>query len=187
MDKIFLDCGSNLGQAFEEFRQILGTKNIQYFLIEPNQFCYDILVQKYTELNYVKIFNLAASDHNGLTTLFFESQFSEGASIISEHNSALYSSSGCHSTIVKTFDLVEWINTYSSQDYQIFLKLDIESSEYAILEKLIHTQSIFKISKIWCEFHSPYMSNPHKLEYQLREQAILEFIGNNHIPFELWK
>lgn len=187
MNKIFLDCGSNLGQAFEGFRQLLGVENTEYFLIEPNKYCYDILVQKYNTLDYVKIFNLAASTYNGNTTLFFESPLSEGGSIILEHNSALYESTRCYSTQVQTFDLTEWVNTFYSQGYELLLKLDIETSEYVILEKLITTQNIHKISKIWCEFHSNYMKEPYKSQYKLREQAIMEFIHQNQIAFELWQ
>ena len=46
MSKLFLDCGSNLGQGYEFFSSIYGS-DCTYHLFEPNIKCYNILVEKY--------------------------------------------------------------------------------------------------------------------------------------------
>lgn len=70
---------------------------------------------------------------------------------------------------------------------EIIIKLDIESSEYDVLEKMIQSKLIFKVRKIYCEFHSQYMDRKNKKNFEKRENSILSFVKKNNICFELWK
>ena len=69
---------------------------------------------------------------------------------------------------------------------EIIIKFDIESSEYDVLEKMIESNIILKIRKIYCEFHSKYMSCEDKREFRSREKKILRFIKKRGIEFEKW-
>ena len=73
------------------------------------------------------------------------------------------------------------------ENTNIVLKLDVESSEYDILESLIKRKIIFKLNKIYCEFHSIYMNQNLKNEYEVREKNILNFVKENNIDLELWE
>ena len=184
--KVFLDCGSNLGQGFEHFRSMLGDEDVTYQLFEPNPSCFAELLTKYGSLINVIVNNCAVSISNSTREFFFRNQFDVGGSIIIDHNNREYSIDNCQKVIVKIIDLVSLIDIYHAMGLEIWVKLDIESSEYDILDKLIATGSISKTSKIYCEFHSQYMKEPAYSQYLARENQILAYVTNNNISFELW-
>ena len=89
--RVFLDCGSNLGQGFEHFRQQLGIKDITYELFEPNPKCFGMLQAKYASLPYVKLHNCAVSNQEGVSTFHFNSEFDVGGTIVHEQYSFYWS------------------------------------------------------------------------------------------------
>jgi hypothetical protein len=86
----------------------------------------------------------------------------------------------------ESVDIAKLIDSLYNDGYNIIVKLDVESSEYDILEHLIETESILKLSKIYCEFHTQYMNEEDKSAYLVRENSILEFAEKNNINFEIW-
>ena len=74
----------------------------------------------------------------------------------------------------------------TSNDCEIVLKLDVESSEYDILESMIETKTIDKIKTIYCEFHTQYMVGESKDVFLNRENKIKEYMQTNNIDFHLW-
>jgi len=190
--KIFLDCGSNLGQGFEHFRNIYGDE-YSYHLFEANPNCTKILFEKYNDLKNVTIINKAVSNKNGEMFFYFQhiDPLSLGGSLLTEHNSKYYNSSDendVEKIKVEVIDITAYINTWCSfiQDCQIILKLDVESSEYDILESLIQTKTIHKIKKMYIEFHTEYMVDGEIKNILLkRENQILEYLKNNDIDYVL--
>lgn len=183
-NNLFLDIGSNLGQGLENFKNIYGD-SFDYYLYEPNPYCVNVLYQKYEHLTNVRIFNVAVSNKNTTSTFYFDTDFSLGGSIIQKHNDG-YLLENIENINVNTLDILQLLNQLPKQYTKFILKLDVESSEYDILESLMSSNQIFKFSKIYCEFHTQYMKPETKLQYQLREDDILKFIQINNIPFENW-
>ena len=68
------------------------------------------------------------------------------------------------------------------------MKLDIEGSEYDLLEKLIQNNILVKIKKLYVEFHNQYVSEKILEQYNLdlRKQDILNYLSNNKIEYEIW-
>ena len=54
---------------------------------------------------------------------------------------------------VQAIDLSSWILKNFSEKDNIILKMDIEGSEYDVLEKMIKDGSIYLINELWIEFH----------------------------------
>jgi FkbM family methyltransferase len=183
MKKYFLDCGSNLGQGYEYFRQKYGDAYF-YMLFEPNINCYNKLIEKYT-CNNTKIFNNAIYIDESTKQFNFVTEYCVGGSIIENHNSAILNKT--QSTNVKCIDICTVINSLLLEDCEIIIKFDIESSEYDVLEKLIETKLIHKIKKIYCEFHTQYMNEKDRQIFVPREQKILKYISDNNISLELWR
>lgn len=184
MKNIFLDCGSNIGQGFEHFKQIYGD-SYEYHLYEPNPNCFSILVSKYGNINNVFLNNKAVFINNTQLKFYFTDDFSEGGSIVEKHNNNYYDNNKVNSILVDCIDINLLIDQYDSND-NIVLKLDVESSEYDIIEYLIETKTIFKLNKIYCEFHSQYMKDETKKKYLQRENNIIKFMEENKINFQLW-
>ena len=184
-NNLFLDIGSNLGQGFDHFKNIYSD-SFDYYLYEPNPHCVNVLYQKYEHLTNVHIFNLAVSNKNTITNFYFQNDFSQGGSIILNHNDIFYSHSTVQNIPVATVNISYILNRLSPQYTNIVMKIDAESSEYDILDSLISSNQIFKFSKIYCEFHTQYMKPETKPSFQSRENNILNFIHLNNIPFTLW-
>lgn len=187
MPIIFLDCGSNLGQGFEEFRTKYGTDDIVYIMFEPDVKCYNKLQEYYGNLDYVQINNCAVAAHDGNLTFYTTKDYDQGGTVIYDHNNNYYDNNNAQSYQVAAVDLIKTVNDLSSPHNNIIIKLDVESSEYDILESMIATETILKVKKIYCEFHSQYMREPERSQYQERQQAILAYVREHNINFELWK
>lgn len=185
MNNVFLDCGSNLGQGYEHFKTVYGD-SYKYILFEPNPHCYEILKNKYGNIPNVEIYNKAVSNVKTTFTFYYNEDYSQGGSIIENHNSYFYNSKDVKKITVDSINLIEFINNIFNENTNIIIKLDVESSEYDILESLISTKTIFKLSKIYCEFHSNYMSHDHYQQFLNKEHSILNFVKSNNINFELW-
>ena len=183
MKKYFLDCGSNIGQGYEYFRQKYGP-SYEYILFEPNPNCYNVLVDKYINDKNVTVYNKAVYVKDCIMPFKFVTDFCVGGSIIEGHNSAYFDKK--QETQVDCFDLINKIDYLAKDNSEIIIKLDIESSEYDVLEKMIETKTIFKVKKIYCEFHTQYMNAADRVIYVPRETKIMEFIQANNIAFEIW-
>jgi len=187
MKNLFLDCGSNLGQGFEEFKNMFGIDNIDYHLFEPNPFCFQELTKKYSQVSYITLHNTAVGIEDKTVQFYYKNNFDVGGTVVFEHGNNLFSNTRSHLTSVTCINLINHIQHVLKFYDKIFMKLDIESAEYDILEKLIETKLIHNLSKLFVEFHSQYMDPETKKYYELRERNILDYIKNNNIDFTLWK
>jgi FkbM family methyltransferase len=183
--KAFVDCGSNLGQGFEHFKKKFK-RNFDYFLFEPNPNCYNILKEKYEENKSISIFNNAVYTDNSLKTFTFTEDFDVGGSIVKDHNSNYPTSQNKYTVDIQCINFDEFIDKLSKNYRKIYVKLDIESAEYDVLEQLIQSSNINKLSEIYCEFHSQYMTDSDKKRYQSREEKIIAYCKENQVKFQLW-
>ena len=111
---------------------------------------------------------------------------SQGSSLIEDHNSKY--GENVDLALVTCIDVVELINTASKTYKTILMKLDIESSEYDVLEKLISTNTYHYISEIWVEWHSQYMKEGEaKKSYEKRQIQICKAFKDSNIPLHNWR
>jgi len=181
---LFLDCGSNVGQGFEFFRKYYPNKFYDYVLFEPNPHCFGVLEDKYAALESdgVQLRNVAVGIKNDYINFYGLDRekggiFSVGGSVLSEHNSKIYTTSNNPSMKVVSIDFAEFvIDLLKKNDYRVvILKLDIEGGEYAVLSSLMSKNLISLFDTIYVEFHSKYMSNQFANEYKNREKAFLRY------------
>ena len=191
---LFIDLGSNKGQGFIYFRKFFKLKLFDYILVEPNpNFNSDFieLINKKGFKNKIKLLNEAAYTSSTEKKLFGtvednRGKFTDGASILKEHNSISYESNMDKAITVKTFDFVELLN--KSKNYEnIIIKMDIEGSEYEVLEKLLNsTINKENIKHIFVEFHTRFFSSKFRSEYLSREKNIRHSLKNQNISFTKW-
>jgi FkbM family methyltransferase len=193
-NSLFIDCGTNLGQGFEFFKEIFKTEYFDYVMIEPNPNCVDYLKEKYWDLvkeSKLVIIPKAASISDSESFLFglFESgvkSYSQGASIKSFHNSAEYRADESKAIRVKTFDFVTYLRGKIELYDMVFIKMDIEGSEYDILEKIIEEGLSTHINCLIVEFHSEYMSLNHKRKYLKKEKQLLRSLRKGGCEVITW-
>ena len=83
---------------------------------------------------------------------------------------------------VEAIDLSDFIkNNFSKEDF-IILKLDIEGSEFDVLQKMITDETLEYIKKIYVEWHEQFFH-----ENKLNEKTfIMDKINENNINYNIW-
>lgn len=192
--KILVDCGSNLGQGYEQIKileEIDSSWDIEMF--EPSPECIEHLKLKYNESNF-KINNKAVYTSSGekefhyTQTLSGEVSYTSVGSKLGEvkhlftNRNSLYSLS--EPIIVETIDLSDFIDRLNYE--YICLKLDVEGSEYDILKRMMETSSLKKVNKLYVEFHNYAIDSDKKGEYDIIRTDILNYLKDNNINFVEW-
>lgn len=184
MKKLLIDCGGNLGDGFLILDGLVKPDNVIIF--EPNLNCFNILIEKF-KTNKFNILNKAVGNSNRLVKFHIpkKDNLSVGSTIHDDfHNSKEnleYNTIDC-----EMVDLSQYISEI--EDCEIYLKLDVEGSEYDILEKMILDKTIFKIKKLFVEFHENYVADEFIKKYDLinRKNDILSFLEKNKIEYKIW-
>ena len=179
-----MDCGSNIGQGFEFFRQYYPNKLYDYVLFEPNPYCFEVLTKKYSGLvdQGVQIRNVAVGIDNGEIDFFgLEVEkggiYSVGGTVLPEHNSKMYAVPNSASMKVPSIDFADFLSAILDRnDYSmVILKLDIEGGEYPVIDSLVSNDLISKFGTIYVEFHSQYMSSAFATNYRHREKVFFKY------------
>jgi FkbM family methyltransferase len=104
-----------------------------------------------------------------------------GSSLHAEHKYA--QRSNYKNVTVKGVDISVIIDQYSIEDY-IILKIDIEGSEYALLEHLIKQGTIHKVDYITIEYHNIFKNDT--ITYYVRLKFYNTFFKIYKIPYTPW-
>ena len=186
---IFIDAGSNKGQSFDHFSLSYPLSKFDYYLIEPNEKCMRKLNGKASGKN-VTVVNKALYTLDGSRPLYGKhskdlAEMAQGLSLITDHNTGLYRAERVGKE-VKCIDVSSLLKDLSKKYENIYIKLDIESSEYAVLEKIIKDKVYTKIKKIWVEWHDGYMTQELRKGYQKRQADITDFLTKKGIKIKDW-
>jgi FkbM family methyltransferase len=176
---IFLDMGMNKQQGLEHFIDKLNIdKSWEIHCFEPNPLL--SLKNKFNELNVI-IHNKAVWVNNG--TIIFGQYGNNGTSqgsLIEETGGSKYYNDFYDKIEVETIDIYEFLSQFDSKD-NIYIKMDIEWSEYKVLEYLISKKFPTNIKKIWIEWHGKDQE-----EYISRKNDIEIKLKNLNIELENW-
>lgn len=183
MRKILLDCGSHFGQSIDKLKKMLPViSEYEIYMFEPNPYLFKKLVNNSKYVNCKK-YDVAVSNKEG-REIFWGCTRNKDS-----YGSTLERSKADRDKIistdyveVQTIDLSDFIiKNFSNSDY-IILKLDIEGSEYDVLEKLLESGAIAYINKLYCEFHSNRLAP----EFKNREVRLIEKLTAAGITPEFW-
>jgi len=158
MRKVFLDCGANNGSSVRKFRRIReDSDDFEVFSFEPNE-----VFEKEIILTGAKYINKAVWIEDGIIPFYVVSvdkygndSRRTGASSANKAKSDwnLKFHKEVEACDVSSIDMSNWIlSNFEERDY-IILKMDIEGSEYDVLEKMIGDGSMSFIDELWIEFH----------------------------------
>jgi FkbM family methyltransferase len=191
--KVFIDCGSNIGQGYDFFSKWFDIDNYDHILIEPNPYCIKILKNKLQKIsNRIEILSKAADIENGEKKFYGlvedgRGALSEGGSIVDFHNSAMYKPNEEEAIVVQTFDFSQFITDMKNKYERIVVKMDIEGAEYDILNKMIENESAKFISILFVEFHSDYMSGVLKNKFKKEEIRLIKQLNYLGCQTYIWR
>lgn len=203
---LFIDCGTNLGQGFSHFSKYFDLSNYDYVMIEPNPNCINILQKKYAENiknSQVSIIPKAATAKDGFLKLYGLNEkseidsiynptgteincYSQGASVLKDHNSLFYASDEQSAIVVETFNFSNFLVKQAKFYETIVVKIDIEGAEYELIQDMIETESILIPKIIYAEFHSHFMDINRRDKYKNIETFFLNYIKKTTVKFRPW-
>jgi hypothetical protein len=184
MRKIFLDCGTNLCQGLEEISKNIGVNDewiIYSFDVNPEIFN-SIVIEKYPNVKFVnkgvwindefKELNVEVLtgnlyDHLGDNPIFnvseeakkkFNMGLGGGTNIIENINYRYNLNIEKYHTKVECFDFSKFILDNFSKDDFIVIKMDIEGSEFEVLDKMFKDGSIDYVNTMFVEWHDDMRS-----------------------------
>lgn len=173
MKKVFIDCGSNVGQGLRQFINMFSINDDwEIHCYEPTP---DLSLEKdLLNLPNVTLHKSAVWSKNGKIKFSLcipnekWEEASEGSSVLGlfdleeciDPNSFAYR---LNDTVVdvESIDINDILKKYSKDDY-IVVKLDIEGSEFEVCRRLLEGDEIFKINEFFVEWHTRLMSSESK-------------------------
>ena len=161
---LFIDGGANIGKISKLAIQESKNPNLEIMAFEPDPVAF-------AELSLIRgekfqAYEKALFTRNGFATLFRHKEFlSNLATTSSTLNVTKSNVVKDHSIQVNVVDIIDVVRNRGLNS--IIMKLDVEGSEYEILNRLLKTKQMDKFSKIWCEFH------PHKIRFGLTKHILL--------------
>jgi len=170
MKNVFLDLGTHFGQGLREFIAKFNIDNSwSVHTFEPNPVTYNIFKNNFLKLTpYVKHYQIAVTDYDGLININIETppnegETGQGSSVIGLDKWNPWGGSlrenFKYCTQVPCIDLSKFIlNNFDKNDY-IIIKMDIEGSEYTVLDKMLKDGTIEYIDHISIEWHSRFFTN----------------------------
>jgi len=192
--KIFLDCGTHMFQGLSQFIEkfnIDTTWEIHCFESNPIVYKKSQDIREKFEKNGFNInhYNLAVSDTNGVVKVncaySFEGDYVHlGSNILKspptidiKYNDAFkYKDDDIQVQAIKFSDKLKDI---CSEEDVVILKLDIEGSEFAVLDDIIESETYKLLDEIYIEFHERFFENIEL--YQGKIQDYREFFKNKGI------
>jgi FkbM family methyltransferase len=152
---IFLDVGTNVSEVTDEL--LKNEKKGEIHCFEPHSVLFKNLEIKHKNNENVILNKVAVSNNNGTAQFYYKKDPTkydddDGSSLRSDKSNI----SGEYKEVVKTIKLSDYISKFASVDV---LKMDIEGSEYDVLEELITSGAIHKIKYIFYECHEHKVPN----------------------------
>jgi FkbM family methyltransferase len=197
--KIFIDCGTHLGQGIHAISKIKKFDHTwEIFTWEANPHTY----KKYKETRiwppHMKItsFNQAVGLHNGKISLTVNKTKSKGTDILESIGQATttlsldkfkvgaYTGTMDEIVDVECIDLVQWIEQKCNAKDLVIMKLDIEGLEYDLLEGILSSSIAMIIKEIFVEWHGHALINTES--YNEREKQIKKLGRDLGINFIDW-
>lgn len=200
--RIFIDCGTHLFQGFKEFASTHGIDSSwDCYSFEANPITYDRSKDIYNQLiaqGYnIQHQNVAVSTLTGTTKINCEGTnanhelgWGQGSNTLKNPPSIdklwghqlLYLSTD---TDVACIDFSKFIaDTCSKEDY-VLIKMDIEGSEFDVLDHLLESTDVSLISEIFVEFHERFFEDTER--YMAKKESYRSAFTERGVKFNEWK
>lgn len=173
---LFIDCGGFDGCSVIKF--LLDYPGFDAVTFEPNP-----VFKKFYENIPTKLKPLAVASFDGPAAFYINAQNPQSSSLHIDKFSNNLNLESEHRTkvTVQCIRLSNYIFEQSQVYSDIYLKLDVEGSEYEILEDLLDTGAINHVSRLYMEFHDGKIPNiPSPAWDELKHRV------SEHLPIKEW-
>lgn len=150
---IYVDLGANVGDTIEQFLRVERDATVYGF--EPNPQLANRLKRRFYWGKNVTIYGKAAWDADGEMAMYLGHPLSStlltGKKRLSDYPE--FDIDYSESVTVKTIDFSRWLTETVTLEDTVCVKMDIEGSEYRVLQKLLDSGAIALIDELRCEWH----------------------------------
>jgi FkbM family methyltransferase len=201
MSKIFLDCGTHLFQGFKQFVSMYNiNSDWECYAFEANPITYNISKSTYEEL--IKIgfkinhLNSALSNNNGNIKVNCamspegDSFTNQGSNILKNPPSrdkvygGIFNYDNSKEFTVNTINFSEFLKKVTNEEDFVLIKMDIEGSEFDVLDSLIESGDFKLIDEIYVEFHERFFDDT--IFYINKKNTYKKIFEENNIIFKEW-
>lgn len=150
--RIYIDLGANVGDTVSQYME--KSSRSQIYAFEPNPKLAKHLKKRFKGQN-VFVSAKAAWIIDGVMTLYLGHDLSSTLvkGKIQSVDYPEFNITYKRKTLVQTIDFARWLLEHVSFDDYVVIKMDIEGSEYKVLQRLVDTDAIDLVDVIYCEFH----------------------------------
>lgn len=150
--------------------KIISLYDPSIFILEPINKYFRLLKNKYKDNKKVKVYNFGLSDKNSYKNIYLSD---DGSSLIKK-SKALEK--------VRLVDCLTFIKKFKSVD---LISLNIEGSEYKVLERLVSTNLIKRLKFLQVQFHN-FVPNAKELRTQIVKKISRTHKKRYSYPF-IWE
>ena len=194
----YIDCGANLGQGYRSMKDRLKIDDSwSVVLIEPNAVCVESLKLQYPEAITIEAaihtkeekvpFNVAycrkEEDWVGGESNILQEGFLGWEEYFKDYNKETTNYFEMNAVDVDTIVLEKLILDLDLDD--IYLKVDIEGSEFEVLEQLVLSPVINRIRYVAVEWHDRFFDY-NKTMYEKRRLVEQKFSDTPDLKYEVW-
>ncbi|WP_030906009.1 FkbM family methyltransferase [Streptomyces sp. NRRL F-5126] len=155
MRKIFVDCGTNLGNVLKQFMHELPDHD--FYAFEPNESLLPSIrenIERARHPGQVEVSHSAVWTHDGTIDLFLGHH--ESSTVMAgKRVPPVYDQQIDYSSPVRVLatDFSAWLRRTVAPDDHVVVKMDIEGAEYPVLSKLLADETIDLVSVLYIEWH----------------------------------
>jgi len=189
--KIFIDCGANTGQVFQNF--YATREGFTFHLFEPQPELtqsLEELVEKTADPN-VSFHNKAVWIRNEELEFYLATNWGPnhrgGSTLLHGQTNNESNVDYQKPVMVEAIDFTQWLTEtikIGPKDY-IVIKMDIEGAEYDILEKMIAQDLLKYINELFVEFHFQ-MSEDKETAYSRHVSVIRSINQQKNLKLTKW-
>jgi FkbM family methyltransferase len=196
---IFIDCGTHCFEGFEDFAKRYSIDSLwECYCFEANPFTYTQSQVKYQELikrnfnitykqeavstinSEIKI-NCAYAGEDGYTN--------QGSNILNQPPSVDIQYGGTFNytseqITTPTIDFAEFLFKIAKIEDRVIIKMDIEGSEFSVIDHLIAQNNLNLIDEIYIEFHERFFKDINT--YINKKHNYKQVFIDNNIKFFEW-
>lgn len=196
--KIFIDCGTHMFQGFQEFAKKYNIDSSwECYCFEPNPLTYNQSKKIYEELSRfynITHLNEAVSNKNEEINIKCSKvvtwghqveigDFTDQSSNILDNPQEWWNSDYLEYK-VNSINLSSFIkNLVENGDY-VLIKMDIEGSEFSVLDTMIEDNTINLVNEIYVEFHERHFDNQEF--YRDKKNNYFKILKDNNISLFEW-
>ncbi|GBR74265.1 methyltransferase FkbM family protein [Candidatus Termititenax aidoneus] len=175
-DSVCIDCGANVGVITKLF----ADKGAAVYSFEPDSRCFGVLQKKFAKSPKVKLYKYGVLDRQDKLRLYKFKYHAADELFFSQGNSLYPTNTEIDKTVfeeIECIDIVEFIMKLKAPEIAV-LKMDIEGSEFCVLDKLIDSGLYRRIKHILVEAHDKEIPELKELAQKVRKKIMENKIMN---------